>query len=73
MATARGTIATSQLRLVGSSSDSSDAMPGVMIRVTSRRRMPLAGFPSVDNGASICSQIATRRPTATSFTRCTSN
>ena len=72
-ATARGTIATSQLRFVGSSNDSSDAMPGVTIRVTSRRRMPLVGFPSVEAGPSICSQMATRRPTATSFTSCTSS
>ena len=68
VATARGTIATSQLRFVGSSNDSSEAMPGVTIRVTSRRKSPFVVF-----GSSICSQMATRRPPATSFTSCTSS
>ena len=68
VATARGTIATSQLRFDGSSSDSSEAMPGVTIRVTSRRSSPFVVL-----GSSICSQMATRRPAATSFTSCTSS
>ena len=52
----------------GSSSDSSAAIPGVTIRVTSRRSSPF-----VILGSSSCSQIATRRPAATNLTSCGSS